>query len=115
MPEIDDIKDEVMSTVDSEIDAWNSFYKKFKKDYAKIGEYEKQIERLEAEIERRDSLFKKKMEEERGRLFLLTGGFVLVAAVFIRILLRSPSKELNLFGGFIIGLGAALVFLLWTK
>lgn len=115
MPEVDEIKDEVMATVESELDAWESFYKKFREDYSRIAEYEKKIDKLQEEIQRRDSLLKRKLEREKGPLFAFTGAFVVVSAVFIKLISGSLNVWLYFFGGLLIGLGAFSLLYLWTR
>lgn len=115
MAEVEEIKDEVIATVESELDAWESFYRKFKKDYAKISEYEKRIRELEEELEKRDSLVKKKLEKERGSLLVLTGGFIAASLLFIQLISASLNVWLYLLAGMLIGLGGSALLYLWTR
>ena|SRR3990172_1194937 len=115
MPEVDELKDEVVAAVDSELDAWDSFYKTYKEDYGRITEYEKKIERLQEEIERMDKSVVQKLEREKGTLIFATIGFIMVSGLFIKLLSNSLNVWLYFFGGFMIGLGAFSLLYLWTR
>lgn len=115
MPEVDEIKDEVVAAVDSELDAWDSFYETYKEDYGRITEYEKKIERLQEEIKRRDKSIVQKLEREKGTLFFATIGFFLASGLFITLLTNSLNVWLYFFGGFMIGLGVFSLLYLWTR
>ncbi len=115
MAELDEIKKEVFSDVETELDAWESFYRKFKQDYARIAEYENRIAGLEEELKNRDRLLKGRWQRERGSLLLLTSAFI-VASLFA-VLLISSSKNVwpYFFAGLLIGLGAFSLIYLWTR
>jgi hypothetical protein len=115
MPEIEEIKNDLLANVETELDAWETFYKKYKDDYAKIDEYQKKIEKLQEEIEVRDNLLKHKLKKERGTLFLSTIAFVVVAVLFMELISKSVNFWLYFAGGFMIGLGAFSLFYLWIR
>jgi hypothetical protein len=115
MVEAEEIKDELIANVESELDAWEGFYKKFKKDYEKIGDYEKKIANLQDEIEKRDSLVKRKLERERGSLLLITAVFIIITVVFMELVSNSLNVWLYFFSGVLIGLGGFLLLYLWTR
>jgi formiminotetrahydrofolate cyclodeaminase len=115
MPELDEIKDELMATVESDVDAWESFYQRYKEDYAKIARYEKKIERLQEQLKDSNSVVKRKLERERGTLLLATGAFIVVAAFFLQIISTTLNVWLYFLGGLLIGLGAFSLLYLWTR
>jgi hypothetical protein len=115
MPELDEIKDELMADVEADVDAWESFYQRYKEDYAKIAEYEKQIQRLKEELKDRDSLVKRKLEKEKGTLLIATAAFVLGAAFFLQIISTTLDVWLYFLGGLLIGLGGFSLIYLWTR
>ncbi len=115
MPELDEIKDELMATVESDVDAWETFYQRYKQDYAKIAGYERKIERLQEQLKDRDSLVKRKLERERGTLLFATVAFIVVAAFFLQIISTTLNVWLYFLGGLLIGLGAFSLLYLWTR
>ncbi|HDH28643.1 MAG TPA: hypothetical protein ENH13_05880 [Euryarchaeota archaeon] len=115
MPDLNEIKDELMADVEADVDAWESFYKHYKGDYAKIALYEKKIERLESELKDRDSLVKRKLEKEKGTLIISTMAFIVVAAFFLQTIMTTLNVWLYFFAGLLIGLGAFSLIHLWTR
>jgi lipopolysaccharide export LptBFGC system permease protein LptF len=115
MPEVEELKEEIIATVDSDLDAWETFYKKYKEDYAKITRYQKKIEKLEEEIKYRDNVLKKKFEKEKGVLLLVTAVFIVISALFLQLISRSVNVWLYFIGGFMIGLGAFSLLYLYTR
>jgi hypothetical protein len=115
MPEIEDLKNEVVSGVDSDLDAWESFYNKFKGDFGKIGGYEKRIEELELELINRDKFLKGKLEREKGNLLLYTAAFIVASLLFIQLISNVLDVWLYFFSGLLIGLGAFSLIYLWTR
>jgi hypothetical protein len=120
MPEIEDIKNEVMSGVDSDLDAWGSFYEKFKGDYGKIAGYEKKIEELEKELINRDAFLKGKLEREKGTLLLYTVAFILASFLFIQHITNSldvwfEARLIYFLSGLLIGLGAFSLIYMWKR
>ncbi len=115
MPSLNEIKDELMADVEADVDAWESFYQRYKEDYAKITLYEKKVERLEGELNDRESLVKRKLEKERGTLLIATAAFIGAAALFLQIISASLNVWLYFFAGLLIGLGAFSLIHLWTR
>jgi len=115
MPDLNEIKDELMADVEADVDAWESFYKRYKVDYAKIAEYEKKIEGLEEKLRDRDSVVKHKLEREKGTLFIATAAFIIVAAFFLQIISATLNVWLYFFAGLLIGLGGFSLIHLWTR
>lgn len=115
MPEEEEIKQQIIDSVDAEVDAWESFYKKFKDDYAKIAQYEKKIAVLEEELKTRDSFVKRKLEKERWTLIFFTLAFVVVTGFLLQIITSTLNVWLYFFGGLLIGLGSFSLLYLWTR
>lgn len=115
MPDLDEIKDELMADVDADVDAWESFYQRYKGDYAKIAQLEKKIERLKGELKDRESLVKRKIEKEKGTLLIATTAFILVTAFLMQIITSTLNVWLYFFGGLLIGLGGFSLIHLWTR
>lgn len=115
MPELDEIKKEVMLDVDSELDAWDTFYKKYKQDYEKISLYEKRIKDLEDELNDRDKLLQGRWEKERGVLLSLTIAYLLAAAFVVLVISNTINVWLYFTGGVLIGLGGFALLYLWTR
>jgi hypothetical protein len=115
MAEVEEIKDETIATIESELDVWEGFYKKFKGDFSRIEDYERKIEKLEGEIEKKNSLLRQRIKKDKGIFLLLTALFIVVTLVFIRIISNSINVWLYFYGGFLIGLGAFSLLYILTR
>jgi hypothetical protein len=115
MPLVEDIKEEVLSKVDSDLDAWESFYKKYKADYGKIEEYQRRIKSLEEEVKNRDEHLRQKLRKERGTLLAISASFIIASALLLQIISTSLNVWLYFLGGLLIGLGSFALLYLWTR
>lgn len=115
MAQVEEIKEEVVASLESDLDAWESFYKKFRQDYARITEYEKKIQRLEDEIKRRDSLVKQKLEKEKGMLLVLTFGYIASSIFLLLLIASSLNVWLYFTAGMLVGLGGFALLYLWSR
>jgi cysteinyl-tRNA synthetase len=101
----DEIRQAVLKEVENDLEAWESFYEKFKDSFERIRVYEQRIKKLEEEIKARDSVIKKKLEKEFKTIVALSSLFLIVVAIFINILSQSTNPWLYFAGGALISFG----------
>jgi hypothetical protein len=94
---------------ESDIEAWEWCYSRFKSKIDKIAEYERRVERLEAELRDRDRIVDLKFKEEKTNLSILLVIFVIASLVFVRITSQSQNVWAYFITGLLIGVGWTVI------
>lgn len=94
---------------DSDIEAWGWCYERFKSKIDKIAEYERRVERLEAELRDRDRIVNLRFKEEKSNLTILMVIFVIASVIFVKITAQSQSVWAYFIAGLLIGVGWAFI------
>ena len=94
---------------ESDIDAWEWCYSRFKSKIDKIAEYERRVERLEAELRDRDRVVDLKFREEKTNLSILLVIFVIASLIFVRITSQSQNVWAFFITGLLIGIGWTVI------
>ena len=100
---------------ESDIDAWEWCYDRFKTKIDKIAEYERKVERLEAELRDRDRLVDIRFKEEKNNIAILMAIFVIASIIFVKITAQSQNVWAYFIAGLLIGVGWAVILKLVTK
>jgi len=88
---------------ENDIDAWAWCYTRFKSKIDKIAEYERKVERLEAEIRDRDRFVDLKFREEKQSLIVLMVIFVIASVIFVKVTAQSQNVWAYFIAGLLIG------------
>jgi hypothetical protein len=94
---------------DSDIEAWEWCYERFKSKIDKIAEYERRVERLEAELRDRDRMVNLRFKKEKSNLTILMVIFVIASVIFVKITAQSQSVWAYFIAGLLIGVGWAFI------
>lgn len=88
---------------DSDIEAWEWCYQRFKSKIDKIAEYERRVERLEAELRDRDKMVNLRFKEEKTNLGILMVIFIIASLIFVRVTAQSQNVWAYFIAGLLIG------------
>lgn len=100
---------------ETDIEAWEWCYSRFKSKIDKIAEYERRVERLEAELRDRDRLVDLKFREEKTNLSILLVIFVITSLIFVKITSQSQNVWAYFITGLMIGIGWTVIIKLVTR
>lgn len=100
---------------EDDLKAWEWCYERFKSKIDKIVEYERKVEKLEAELEDRDRLIKSRFREEKNKLLTLMGFFAVASLIFVKITSQSENVWAYFIAGLLIGVGWTVIFNLLLK
>ena len=100
---------------ESDIEAWEWCYSRFKSKIDKIAEYERRVERLEAELRDRDRIVDLKFREEKTNLSILLVIFVIASLIFVRITSQSQNVWAYFITGLLIGVGWTVIIKVATR
>jgi hypothetical protein len=100
---------------ESDIEAWEWCYERFKSKIDKIAEYERKVERLEAELRDRDRLVDLRFKEEKNNLIILMVIFVIASIIFVKVTAQSQNVWAYFIAGLLIGVGWTVIIKLVTK
>ncbi len=100
---------------ESDVDAWEWCYDRFKTKIDKIAEYERKVERLEAELRDRDKLVDLRFKEEKNNIAILMAIFVIASIIFVKVTAQSQNVWAYFIAGLLIGVGWTVIIKLVTK
>jgi len=101
--------EEEKERLENDLEAWEKCYERFKSKIDKIVEYERRVERLEAELEDRDTILKLRYREEKNKLLILMVFFAIVSVIFVRITSPSENKWVFFIAGLMMGIGLVII------
>ena len=107
-----EVKKEVRQETDrfeSDVEAWEYCYSRFKSKIDKIIEYERRVEKLEAELRDKDRLVDLKFKEEKTNLSILLAIFIIASIIFVRITSQSNNVWAYFITGLLIGGGWTVI------
>lgn len=108
-PNVDKLYREEKDKFETDIEAWEWCYSRFKSKIDKIAEYERRVEMLEAELRDRDRLVDLKFKEEKTNLSILLVIFVVASVIFVKITSQSQNVWAYFITGLLIGIGWTVI------
>lgn len=114
-PNVNEDYREEKDKFESDIEAWEWCYSRFKSKIDKIAEYERRVERLEAELRDRDRIVDLKFREEKTNLSILLVIFVIASLIFVRITSQSQNVWAYFITGLLIGVGWTVIIKVATR
>ncbi|MBU2559891.1 hypothetical protein KKA03_03260 [archaeon] len=108
-PNVDKVYMEEKDKFESDIEAWEWCYSRFKSKIDKIVEYERRVERLEAQLRDRERIVDLKFKEERTNLLILIVIFVIASVIFVKITSQSQNVWAYFITGLLIGTGWTVI------
>ncbi len=114
-PDIDRQYVEEKKRLEDDLEAWKWCYERFKSKIDKIVEYERKVERLEAELKDREGMLTSGFQAEKNKLTLLMFFLVAASAIFVKITAHSKNAWVFFVAGLVVGIGWAVIFKLLTK
>ena len=108
-PNVDKLYREEKDKFETDIEAWEWCYSRFKSKIDKIAEYERRVEMLEAELRDRNRLVDLKFKEEKTNLSILLVIFVVASVIFVKITSQSQNVWAYFITGLLIGIGWTVI------
>jgi predicted type IV restriction endonuclease len=108
-PNVDKEYMEEKDKFESDIETWEWCYARFKSKIDKIVEYERRVEKLEAELRDRDRIVDLKFKEERANISILMVIFVIASVIFVKVTSQSQNVWAYFITGLLIGIGWTVI------
>ncbi|MEE8402804.1 MAG: hypothetical protein V3R93_03540 [Candidatus Hydrothermarchaeaceae archaeon] len=100
---------------ENETGAWKWCYERFKSKFDKIVEYERKVEKLEAELKDREGILNLGFEKEKNKLLLLMVFFIMVSVIFVGTTSHNENAWILFTAGLGVGVGCAVIFRMLLK
>lgn len=114
-PDIEKRYKEEKERFEDETEAWKWCYERFKSKFDKIVEYERRVERLEAELKDRDGVLNLRFKEEKNKLLLLMVFFIMASMIFVWTTSHNENVWIFFMAGMGVGVGCAVMFKVLLK
>ncbi len=114
-PDIEKRCEEEKERFEDETEAWKWCYERFKSKFDKIVEYERRVERLEAELKDREGILNLGFEEEKNKLLLLMVFFIMMSVSFVGTTSHNENAWVFFTAGLGVGVGCAVIFRMLLK
>ncbi len=98
-----------------EMEEWERFYVRFKPRLDELLSYEERIRELEAELAERDKVVKLNLAKNKYQFAVLTVSFIIVSALFLRVIIRFGNPWVFFWAGVLIGVGFAYLTRFWIN
>jgi hypothetical protein len=108
-PDVKGAYKEERDRFENDVEAWEYCYSRFKSKIDKIIEYERRVEKLEAELRDMDRMVDLKFKEEKTNLSILLAIFIIASIIFVRITSQSSNVWAYFITGLLIGVGWTVI------
>jgi len=106
--------EEEKSRLEEDLRLWEECYRRFKPRFDSLSGYEKRIEELEAQIERRDSILKTNIRSEKNSIATMVTILLIASLILVKIFASSGNVWASFIVGLFVGILGTVMIKMWV-